>query len=297
MNKQLLKRLEDLVSAITRGEYSKCRDMERMACGTDCSQDEARFLESLGLMSVKLEAREYAIEQHLEELEARNAELLKEKKKNSFFSMVFVSLFLAISLYVFLVILARNLDWQVHDSARIVEAIFLSVTLLIIKKSGLSFADLGVTFSGGVQSVRFMLPGTLTAIFAMVVLKGMLILLEFCGPNEPLVVMDNFDLLFVLYLPVAFFQEFMARGVIQTAFESVLSGANARFWAIMTSSALFGLVHIQLSVGVAFASFVCSLYWGYLYTKKRSLAGVGLSHFLIGDMAYVLGFWDYLYII
>jgi membrane protease YdiL (CAAX protease family) len=78
--------------------------------------------------------------------------------------------------------------------------------------------------------------------------------------DHELFIVDNFDLLFIIYLPIVFLQEFLSRGVIQTAIASVLDERNANFWAIITASALFGLVHIQLSVFVAFASFACGLY-------------------------------------
>lgn len=297
MNGSFLKRIEDLVSAITRGDFSKGRDFDSMADQLGCTDEEARLLESLGLMSVKLEAREFALEQNIEELKAKNDALLMAKDNNRLFSMIFVGLFLAICLYVFLVFLCEKMSWHVRDSARIVEAIFLAVTILIIKKGRFSFAGLGVSLNGAVRSIRYMLPGTIAICSSMVVLKGLLILLDIDGLNNALIITDNFDLLFIVYLPVAFFQEFLARGAIQTAIESVLEGTTASFWAIITASALFGLVHIQLSVGVAFASFVCSLYWGYLFTREKNLAGVGLSHFFIGDLAYLLGFWDYLHII
>ncbi len=297
MNSSFLKRIEDLVSAITRGEFSKGRDLDLMADKLGSTDEEARFLESLGLMSIKLEAREFALEQSITELKAKNDALLMAKNKNRLFSMIFICLFLAISLYVFLVFLFDKMGWYVKDSARIVEAIFLAVTIFIIKKGAFSFSGLGVTLNGALRSIRYMLPGTIAICSSMLALKGLLMLLGIDGLNNELIITENFDLLFIVYLPVSFFQEFLARGTIQTAIESVLEGASASLWAIVTTSALFGLVHIQLSVGVAFASFVCSLYWGYLFTKERNLAGVGLSHFFIGDLAYLLGLWDYLNII
>ncbi len=177
------------------------------------------------------------------------------------------------------------------------EAIFLTACILIIRKSGFSISYLGVTLRGAVESIRVMAPGTLIACLGLIGLKGLFIVAGAKGMDHELFIVDNFDLLFIIYLPVAFLQEFLSRGVIQTAIASVLDERNANFWAIITASALFGLVHIQLSVGVAFASFVCGLYWGYVFNKKKCLIGVSLSHFLIGDLAYVLGFWDYLHII
>lgn len=297
MNKNILNDLASFVSAVIRGDYSCGKDIRRLTQGAALQKDEAEFVESLELMSVKLEAREFALEETITELRASNAELLEAKRKNQLFSSIFVSLFLSIALYVFLIFLAERLDYHSEDSARIVEAIFLGVCILIIRKGGLPFSSLGVTLAGAARSIRLMLPGTMALCAGLMALKYLFFVSGIPGLDQEFIVMSNFDLLFVLYLPVAIFQEFLARGVIQTAIESVLDTRNATFWAIITASALFGLVHIQLSVGVALASFLCSIYWGSLYTRQKSLVGVSLSHFLIGDTAYVLGFWDYLHII
>lgn len=295
MNKELLRRIDKMASAVIRGDYSRAKDMgEELDCEI-CDKDEARFMETLALMFVKLEAREFALEQTIEDLQSRNAALLDAKKRNRFFSTIFVCLFLAISLYIFLVFLIRNLEWEFKDSARVVEAIFLAASLLIIRKSGFSIAYLGITLQGAKESIRRMAPGTFLICAGLLALKGIFIGAGVAGMDNEFVIMKNFDWLFVIYLPVAALQEFLSRGVIQTAIESVIDERRATFWAIITASALFGLVHIQLSVGIAFASFVCSLYWGYVYSKQKCLVGVSISHFLIGDLAYVLGFWDYLY--
>ncbi|SDK79639.1 CAAX protease self-immunity [Maridesulfovibrio ferrireducens] len=297
MDKSLLKQLDAIISSVIRGDYSQSVEMDRMQDNKKYTQDEVRFLESLGFMSVKLEAREFVLEETIEGLKSRNAELLEEKKKNNLFSNIFVSLFLSVSLYIFLIFLADKLNYENKNSARIVEAIFLMVSIFIIRKSGFSFSFLGVTLDGAVESIRRMLPGTLITCVALILLKVFFIMFWGKEMGNDLFVMDNFNLLFAVYLPVAALQEFIARGVIQTTIESVLDKPYATLQAILTASALFGLVHIQLSVGIAFASFVCSLYWGYLYTQKRCLVGVSISHFMIGGLAYVLGFWDYLYII
>ncbi|SMF14553.1 CPBP family intramembrane glutamic endopeptidase [Desulfovibrio gilichinskyi] len=295
MDKSLLKQLEAIISSVIRGDYSKSVEMDQMQDSKNYTQEEVRLLKSLGFMSVKLEAREFVLEKTIESLKSRNAELLEEKKKNNLFSNIFVSLFLSVSLYIFLIFLADKLNYESKNSARIVEAIFLMVSIFIIRKSGFSFSLLGVTIDGAVESIRRMLPGTLLACGALILLKVFFIMFWSKKMGEELFIMDNFNLILLVYIPLAALQEFIARGVIQTTIESVLDKPYATIQAIITASALFGLVHIQLSVGLAFASFVCSLYWGYLYTQKRCLVGVSISHFMVGGLAYVLGFWDYLY--
>jgi len=100
MNKELLHHLSSFVNAVTRGDYCKGQEVTRRATGLHLQKNEKEFLESLELMSVKLEAREYCLEQAINDLRTRNAELMEEKQRNRLFSTIFVSLFLAVTLYI-----------------------------------------------------------------------------------------------------------------------------------------------------------------------------------------------------
>jgi hypothetical protein len=294
---ELFTRLHSIVCAITRGDFLRGREFSSLSDVQHLDPEKEKFIESLDLMALKLEAREMALEEKIDILKSKNQKLILERQKNQLFSTIFVSLFLGVSLYVFLVFLARDLNLHIQDSPRIVEAIFFGICILIIRKSGFSFSFFGMTSKGAAESIRLIIPSTLAVCAGLIALKYLCIRFEVPGLNNELFIFANFDLLVLIYLPVSILQEFLARGVIQTAVESVLNGPKAALWAIITSSALFGLVHIQLSVAVAFMSFICSIYWGHLYFRRRTLAGVSVSHFLIGAMAYILGFWDYLFII
>jgi membrane protease YdiL (CAAX protease family) len=297
MDKELLKRLHGMVSAIIRGDYSRAQDIDHTISKAGGDHDEEQFLESLGMMAVKLEAREFELEKTIKNLKSRNAELLEEREKNKIFSTLFITLFLAIALYVFLIFLFRNLHLEFKDSARMVEVIFLVACIIIIRKSGFPFSYLGVTLKGAMASLRHMLPGTLIACVVLIGLKSLFLLTGFKGMENSLFITGNFNLELLLYIPIAALQEFLSRGVIQTAIKHVLKKRHATFWAILTASALFGLVHVQISVSLAVASFIFGLFWGYIYNKQNSLVGVSISHFLIGGLAYILGFWDFLFII
>lgn len=294
MDKIVLGQLAAFVAKVIQGDYSRSEGVERLSESSDIPKDEAEFAESLQFMGVKLEAREMALEQTIKRLQANNAALVEEKQRNQLFSTLFISLFLSISLYVLLMSLARRFSFESEHSPRMVEAIFLFVCIVLIRKSGYPLFSLGVTLKGALASIRLMLPGTFILCAGLLALKGLLLHLDVADLDEEYLVRANFNVLVLVYLPVAMLQEFLSRGVIQTAIASVLDSRGATRWAIITASALFGLVHIQLSVAVAMASFVFSLYWGYLYSRKQCLVGVVLSHFLIGNVAYLLGFWDYL---
>ena len=78
MDKKVLNHLASFVTAVIRGDYSRSKDIKHLPDGVKLQQDEAQFMESLELMSVKLEAREFALEETIKELQVNNTELMEE---------------------------------------------------------------------------------------------------------------------------------------------------------------------------------------------------------------------------
>lgn len=294
MDESYLSRLEKIITTITKGDYSVGKHLDRLLTDDKLSDDELLVAESVGLMTVKLEAKELMLKDAIDELKCKNACLSESIRNRELFSTLFVTLFLSVSLYIFWTFTANHFGYHTAFSARIVELIFLAACLVIIYRGGFRFSFFGLTLQGARKSILSMLPGTILICIALIVLKYVFSRYHILGMDFPVFLVGNFDLLFLAYIPVAILQEFLARGVIQTVVEHVLAKKRARLWSILTTSALFGLVHLELSIGIAFASFFCSIYWGFIYTKSRTLLGVSISHLVIGDLAYVLGFWDYL---
>lgn len=66
---------------------------------------------------------------------------------------------------------------------------------------------------------------------------------------------------------------------------------TARTWkAIVISNLLFCAMHGHLGIGFAIAVFIPGLFWGWLYSRHKTLVGVAVSHMIIGVFSvYVLG--------
>ncbi|MBV8814523.1 MAG: CPBP family intramembrane metalloprotease [Verrucomicrobia bacterium] len=93
--------------------------------------------------------------------------------------------------------------------------------------------------------------------------------------------------IYVVLTPV---QEFIARSVIQGSLQEFLSGRGRTFKAILISNLLFSTFHLFVSPYFAVASFLPGMFWGWLYSRQRSLISVSASHTLIGVWAlYVVG--------
>lgn len=93
---------------------------------------------------------------------------------------------------------------------------------------------------------------------------------------------------FIFYVPAI---EFIARGVCQTSFMTFLSHKNRQWQAILLAALFFSLSHVHISLLLAIATFVLSLFWGWLYTRHSTLIGVIASHWLLTYFAiFVVGF-------
>ncbi len=294
MNTALLKELGRFISAITYGDYSQRRIIDNVLRRKNLQADDETFVESLGLMTVKLEAGELALKNTISDLHSKNIDLAELITKRELFSTIFVGLFLSISLYIFLVFIANSLNFKSDYFPRIVELLFFLTCIVIVKKSRFPLTSLGFTLHGAMKSIKYMLPSTMAICIILIVTKYVCIQNGVKGLDGALFYDHFFNSLILAYAPVVVIQEFLAKGVIQTIIEHVLAGRHAKTWSIITASALFGLVHIELSVEIAITSFLFGIYWGVVYAKSRTLIGVSISHFLIGNLAYLLGFWNYL---
>jgi membrane protease YdiL (CAAX protease family) len=294
MHKKTFEDLKEIISAVTEGDYSSGKKLEQLLDKEKTPEEIADFVESLNLMTIKLEAREIALGNTISELKAKNSELNEAILKRNFFSTIFTSLFISVTFFIFLLFLVKDMAIKSDYSARVVEIIFFITTVIIIRKSKLPLSNFGVTLTGLKQSVTTVLPSTLLICGILVVLKYFLSLNNVQGFNGPIFVAANFNFLLILYIGIVLVQEFIARGVILTVIEHVIVGNNKKFWSILTASSLFALVHIQISFVFALISLGFGCYWGYLYLKERNLAGVSVSHFFIGSFAITLGFWDFL---
>lgn len=294
MNTILLKKLGCIISAITHGDYSQGESLDKVLRDKNLSVDDEKFVESLGLMTVKLEVHEMTLKSTINDLRLKNSELVEQIETRELFSTLFVALFLSISLYIFLLFIANAMNFESDYAPRVVELIFFLMCFVIVKKSKFPLTFFGFTLHGAIQSIKYMLPSTIAICLMLIVAKYLCIKNGVNGLEGPLFHDQYFNLLLLLYVPVVVVQEFLAKGVVQTVIEHVLAGRRAKLWAIITAASLFGLVHIELSVTIAIASFLFAIYWGVIYFKSRTLIGVCISHFLIGNLAYLLGFWNYL---
>ena len=97
-------------------------------------------------------------------------------------------------------------------------------------------------------------------------------------------------LLLVIYAASALVQELIVRSALQTSLEDFLAGSGRTITPIFVAALMFSVNHLHMSFMIALLAFIPGLFWGWLFYRRRHLAGVTLSHFAIGAFVFfVLG--------
>jgi membrane protease YdiL (CAAX protease family) len=93
-----------------------------------------------------------------------------------------------------------------------------------------------------------------------------------------------------IYAASALVQELIVRSALQASLEDFLSGRGRTVMPILVAALMFSVNHLHMSFVFALLAFLPGLFWGWLFQRKRHLAGVTLSHFAIGAFVFfVLG--------
>lgn len=94
----------------------------------------------------------------------------------------------------------------------------------------------------------------------------------------------------IKYLITCAFQEFLARGVIQTSVKYILQIPRQRGISIIITSFLFMMMHIPFGFPFMLGAFVLSLVLGLLYENQQDLYGCVLLHWGVGYLGMCLFF-------
>lgn len=90
-------------------------------------------------------------------------------------------------------------------------------------------------------------------------------------------------------------QEIVFRGGIQSYLQFFLQGKYRTVLAILTTSVMFGMMHLVFSTRLALSIIFLSIFWGWMFARQKTLMGVVLSHMLIGTWAFfILGIQQFL---
>jgi membrane protease YdiL (CAAX protease family) len=94
----------------------------------------------------------------------------------------------------------------------------------------------------------------------------------------------------ISYVFTCIIQEFLARSMIYGSIKKMFDGKHAVIVSILLSSLLFGAVHIAHGFVYMTAAMILLGALGGLYEKQKSIWGVTIIHYVLGEAAACLGF-------
>ena len=281
----VLKLLTDQANEIVAGSYSNADKLFSLTDTTCNDPDVASLAEAFGMMTVKVEAREFALQQTIEELKNRNHQIEELTRQRSFLSRLFVSIVLLITSYIFILgfihdeFLSHLRMIQLITHFPVIEIICLVAIMYLIRISKFRLKDFGVTLSGWRRSVMEALWVSAVFIAVLALIKYVIV------QRSPGVFHENqifdfgyFAITYVTYQLVAPLQEFIGRGVVQGTLVNILDVRHKGLIAILVTTFLFSALHMTHSLNLSIASFITGLIPGWMYNRHQTIIGVSLAH-------------------
>lgn len=162
-------------------------------------------------------------------------------------------------------------------------------------KSGLPLSDFGLNLNNWKKNVIQSLVWSSFFLVGVVFFKWLatLYLPSFEGkPVFDYSETENFSfgaliIIYTVYAVLSPVQEFIARGVLQTSLEKLLTGDRKVVMSIFLSNLTFSSFHIHLDMRFALLTLIPGTFWGIMYYKQKSLVGVSISHAIIGIFVFI----------
>ena len=175
----------------------------------------------------------------------------------------------------------------------------LFATPVGMKVFGYKLSDLGLKTKGIKKFVIQDIILTIVAVTILCVIKLIIIKVNpsfsfYCANNsffdfKKFSIFDHLEYVFVVFI-----QEFVSRGL---AYESVkrlfitrYDEKKANFIAVIISSWYFAALHVAYGPVYMIGAFVLLSLFGFLYNKQRTIFGLCIPHFVLGQMIAILGF-------
>ena len=225
---------------------------------------------------------------------------LEEERMRSAMGQFTLLLILAYSLYTWVLGTVTEVKQALGRSELVtVPVILVCVAILFVfmKTSGYPPRFFGITLKNARRDIQEALLLTLPWLALTVALKVWLVAEVPVMHGEPVFQMfasatpemqaSRFNpWLALAYIVFAPFQELIYRGGLQGALAHFLTGRWRVWLAILGSNTIFSAAHLYVSPALGVTAFVAGIFWGWLYARQRGLAGVSVSHLLLGFWAF-----------
>jgi CRP-like cAMP-binding protein len=223
---------------------------------------------------------------------------LADAKRREAVAKFLINILVLVCLYSFLLSGLDHIEKLLPDSTSYIsipmQILFALGSWRFIRSTGYPLRDFGITHR---QLVGSLLEAAVLTLPVLAILTGIKALILWTGGSfgeVPLIAHTNVaerlatpDVvrLLVVYIVSCAVQELIVRGALQSSLEMFLTGPHRVLQAVLISALLFSMTHLHMSFLFAALAFIPGLFWGWLFARRRNLAGVTLSHIAVG--AYV----------
>lgn len=281
-----LEQLNGSAQQVARGNYEAARDIFALTASRAQVPEIRDLAETMGLMCVKIEAREFGLEQALNDLKKEHEKLDQSCRLRAESGLLFGLIIFFLCLYM------TGLYWMLNAGMlhSVGKSIFMSAinltilafSVFFIRRYRYPWGDWGFSLANSKRALVECLVVAIPVIAAGILVKWSLTAnpgsLHFSNP-----VFEPLDPAWIIiYFPIAALQEIIARGFIQTSIARILPARHAATMAILLSSMLFAITHLFYSILTMGVTFLASLGLGWLFHRQKTLAGVVLLHYLLG---------------
>ena len=278
------------------GDFESAKKIHELTKPGRNSKEFRAVAEAFGMMAVKVEAREFGLEQALKQIQKKNAALQEAARVRSEFGMTAIFIVITLCLYSIALALVQNLPQLTPETRKwTIEAISfaflllqLGMVVIFISTHKPAPASYGWTLHHWKRSVAESLALSILAFIWMLGVKWMLLFYFPASEQKALVDWGYWGgwVTVTSYLFVAPMQELIARGFLQTSIENFLTGRHRESIAILLTAAQFGVVHLHFSFKAGILATISGLYFGVIFARQRSLLGPALCHYIVGTLAF-----------
>ena len=278
---------------VIRGNYRAAAQIFDLTREGNCPEDVGELAEVLGFMTVKVEAREHALEKALAEVRRKNADLQAADQLRSEFSKLFTGTIILLCCYTMMVAFLRDgLHVDMSPLAWATHMVNLGLFLMLggsmawfLRRHHYPLDTFGLTWRNWKRSLVESLLICPPALGALIVFKALLVRYDPRYQGMPIIDWRYWGpwQMFLIYVVVSTAQELSTRGFLQTCIERVLQGKGRTALAVLLASAEFGVVHLHYSFELGVLAFFGAVLFGSLYARHRSILGITVAHYILGQ--------------
>ena len=209
-------------------------------------------------------------------------------------SIVFSCVTACICLYLLLLATLEFLALDVPTKAltQVINGMVFVIGIIIYRKTDFSSEELGLKIRSWKKTLGSSLLVSILIVLLLMATKLIVLRIapSFFQEDTPFWNWNIGLYSWISYFFTCVIQEFLARSMIYGSIKKMFDGKHSTIAAILLSSLLFGAVHIAHGFMYMIAAIILLGSLGGLYEKHRSIWGVTIIHFVLGQAACCLGF-------